>query len=239
MAAQAALFINSIIGGITSYFKGQELSKEARARANALERNLEQLQGRIAEEDLNLEESLKRIDDFISSQSAAMQRIMNDQVNSAVRNLNEQYRQSLVTASRNIREQLGKQRLTGSGVGLEAVRGTGKQLLTETQERTKNLREQALATITGELSKLETQGFGLKEKARATSKLFKTSALDQIMQLQNMADAFGREAESHGFLDFLSGATAGGLGGLVSGFFTPGEELRETGGIKTGGPEID
>lgn len=219
---------STLIGGITSYYAGKDLSKQATAKKNAMIRNIETLQRRIEEEGLSLEEALKRIDDFIDTQSAETRVIMEKQVERASGQLQKQYQQGLESMYGDLREQLGQRRLRGSGVGVEAARKGAGTLLSETQEKEVNLREEAMSRIASEINRLKQGGFGLKEGKRERFADFKNSGLNQIMMLENMRDAFGSQAERSGFLDFFSGAAKGGLGALVGEFFTPGDPLKET-----------
>jgi hypothetical protein len=222
------LIVGSIIGGLTNFLQTRAKNKATRSQAQQLINNARALQGEIARGEVNLQEAMTRIDTLIDTAKGEIKDVMEKQVNLATEDIKKQYREGLTTAMDAIRTELGQRRLLGTGFGQETRAKTAKQLAGQAEEQTARLRERAAAEIAKQMAALGLRGGLLKEAKRGEFEGFRLGTLGEVMQLQNMATAL-KESQASPALAAISGAAAGGLGDIISQFFTPGEELRETG----------
>lgn len=221
MSVLAGAIISTAIGGITSYLQSSAASKEAKSQAQQLKNNMARLEAEVRRGEVDLEASLKRIDDMINNTTGELKSIMENQVNRATKDVTENFQKSLAVATQGLKSELGSRRLLGSEVGEASRRKTTKEVTGQAEKNITSLREQAIDQIAQMTAGLKLKGAGLKEGKREGFQRFRLGALSEIMQLGNISSSLERQASSNPFLAALAGA-APGLGDITSQLLSPG-----------------
>ncbi len=225
-AIVAGALISSAIGGITSYLQTRAASREAKSQAQQLKNNMQALRAEIEKGEVDLAETLTRIDTLINNTKGELKAVMEDQVNQATTDIKQQYSKSLREAMQGIRSGMATRRLLGSEASVAATRRTTKEVEGQAEQNIANLRRSAANQIAAQIAQLNLKGGLLKEGQRAGQRQFRLSALSEIMQLGNLSGTLERQSATNPLLSIVAGA-APGLGSLVSQALTPGIEATE------------
>jgi len=232
MAAYGLLalgIIDTLIGGITGYMESEAISKAQKAQADQIRRNIQQIKDLIQENKIDMKEALKRIDTIINTSKGEIKKIMEEQVDAVVKDMQKSFQDWI----RQYRSAMVQRRFEP---GSEAYTTAMRKSMKEQAEAVGRTREQALRDISRQMTELGLRGFEMKEAERKSFQQFRNVGLQQIWQLQNMVTALEQQAEVDPFLGFLKGGAVGASEIISSLFFPKGYkqekllEKRFTGG---------